>query len=300
MTTGPAELVVDARCTLGEGPVWSPNHQALIWTDIEGSRLWMYTAVDGGTESWPLPDRLCCFALCASGRLLLGLAKGLYWGALDAAPGEPIGVTLIAPIEPDLGSTRLNDGRTDRAGNFVFGTLNEHPGRAPIGSFYQYSGRHGLRRLDLGGVAVSNSICFGLDGATMYFCDSRSRTIRQCDYDAERAAVANVREFVRLGAEGGVPDGSVVDRDGCVWNAEWGGARVRRYTPQGVVDHEVPVPVPNPTCPAFGGRDFDQLYVTSSRQQMNEEELGRMPAAGGVFRVQTSARGLPDPPFQDQ
>ncbi len=294
-----AALVVDSRCTLGEGPVWSVREQALFWTDIEGARLWRYGAIDGGTESWALPDRLGSFALCTSGRVLLGLAKGLYWARLDAAPGEPLTTVLADAVEPDHPTTRINDGRTDRAGNFVFGTLNEAPGRAPIGSFYQFSTRRGLRRLNLDGVAIANSICFSPDGATIYFCDSPTRVIRCGDYDEETAGVSNVRDFVRLGTEDGQPDGSNVDADGCLWNAEWGSGRVRRYTPDGAVDVEAVVPVPHPTCVAFGGRALTDIFVTSARQEMTPEDLRAMPAAGGIFRITTSHRGLADAPFRD-
>lgn len=295
-----AELVADTRSTLGEGPVWSPREQALFWTDIEGARLWRYGAVDGGTESWTVPDRLGSFALCASGQVLLGLAKGLYWARLDAAPGEALDVRLAMPVEPELSTTRINDGRTDRAGNFVFGTLNEAPDRAPIGSFYQFSAAHGLRRLDLDSVAIANSLCFSGDGATIYFCDSLQRVIQRGEYDAATARVAHIRDFVRFADDDGLPDGSIVDSDGCLWNAEWGRARVRRYTPDGHVDREVTVPARNPTCVALGGPALNDLFVTSSRQEMSEEELRAMPGAGGLFRVATSCPGLLDRPFQDQ
>jgi L-arabinonolactonase len=297
---GPAELVVDARCTLGEGPLWWGRDRAVFWTDIEGARLWRFGVIDGGTEFWTLPDRLGSFAICESGRVLLGLAKGLYWTTLDAAPGEALAVTPAAPVEPDLTSTRINDGRTDRAGNFVFGTLNEDAGRAPIGSFYQFSATHGLRRLNLEGVAIANSLCFSPDGGTMYFCDSPTRVIRRGDYDAAGARVSNVREFVRLSDAEGLPDGSNVDSDGCLWNAAWGSGRVRRYTPDGRIDQEADIPAWNPTSVAFGGRDLNELFVTSSRQEMSDQQLRDMPGAGGLFRVLTGCRGVPDAPFQDR
>ena len=300
MTNARAELVVDARCTLGEGPVWHATEHAVLWTDIAGARLWRYGALDGGTESWPVPDRLACFALCASGRLLLGLAKGVYRARLDAAPGEMIAAELVAPVEPDLPATRLNDGRTDRDGNFVFGTLNEDPARAPIGSFYQFSRVHGLRRLNLEGVAISNSLCFSPDGGTIYFCDSLRRIIECGDYDSHNARVSHVRPFVRLADSDGLPDGSIIDSDGCLWNAEWGRARVRQYTPDGRVAGEVAIPAPNPTSVAFGGRGLDELFITSSRQEMTDEDLRAMPGAGGLFHVRTRHRGLPERVFQDQ
>jgi L-arabinonolactonase len=296
----PAMLVVDSECTLGEGLLWDGRRDALLWTDIERATLWLHHPDDGSTRTWRLPDRLGSFALCESGKLLLALAKGLVLADIDRPADGVLAVTMLVPLEVDLPSTRTNDGRTDRAGNFVFGTMNEHPDKAPIGSFYQYSRRHGLRRLALGGVAIPNSICFSPDGRTMFYCDSLSGRILQCRYDAESAEVSDSRPFAEFGAGRGLPDGSVIDADGCLWNAEWGAGVVRRYTPAGAVDREIPVPAKNPTCPAFGGRDLTELYVTSARQEMTPEELAATPDAGGVYAVRPAgARGLPESRFHD-
>jgi sugar lactone lactonase YvrE len=297
-----AALVVDSRCTLGEGLLWDPRRDALLWTDIERSALWLHHTDDGSTRTWRLPARLGSFALCDSGKLLLALAKGLYLADVDRPADDGIlPVTRLVALEENLPSTRTNDGRTDRAGNFVFGTLNEDPERAPIGSFYQYSMGSGLRRLELGGVAIPNSICFSPDGSTMYYCDSVRGRIFQCRYDAASAGVSDVRPFVEVGAGGGLPDGSIVDADGCVWNAAWGAGMVRRYSPAGAADREVVVPAKNPTCPAFGGRDLATLYVTSARQEMTPEELAATPEAGGVYGTELAGvRGLAEPRFRDR
>jgi L-arabinonolactonase len=295
-----AVLAVDARCTLGEGIVWWAAREALLWTDIQSSRLWWHSPADGVTRTWSLPDRLGSMAICASGVLLLGLAKSVCFADLDASPGEEIEVTHATPIEPGVSTTRINDGRTDRAGNFVFGTMNEDESKAPIGSFYQYSTAFGLRRLDLGGVHIPNSICFSLDGRTMYFCDSTARRIMRCDYDAASASVSNVREFAPFTPQQGTPDGSIVDSDDCLWNAEWGAARVRRYTPDGRIDRSIALPAKNPTCPVFGGADMDDLFVTSARQEMTPEELTHTPDAGSVYRVlHVGFQGVPDALFRD-
>jgi L-arabinonolactonase len=296
MPTSTAELYVDCRCTLGEGIVWDTRRGALLWTDIERSTLWMHGAA--GTRSWRAPDRLGSFALCASGRVLLALAKGLFLADIDAAAGPDLSVQLLEPLETNMPRTRTNDGRTDRSGNFVFGTFNEAQDGA-TGSFYQYSARRGLRRLNLGGVTIPNSICFSRDGRTMYFCDSPLGRIMRCDYDADSARVANVTDFVRLGENDGLPDGSIVDADDCVWNAAWGAGRVRRYSPDGRVLHEIHVAAKNTTCPAFGGEALVDLFVTSSRQEMSDEELASMPHAGGVYRyANAGVRGIADAPFK--
>jgi L-arabinonolactonase len=270
-----------------------------LWTDIENSTLWMYRPHDRLTRQWVLPDRLGSFVLCDSGRLLLGLAKSLVFADLDAASGANLPVVPVLPIEPEMARTRMNDGRIDRAGNFVFGTMNEDQDAAS-GSFYQYSSRFGLRRLDVGGVVIPNSICFSVDGRTMYFCDSPTGVIRQCEYDAESAGVANVREFTRYAEGRGLPDGSVVDGEGCLWNAVWAAGVVRRFDPAGGLMLEIPVPSRNLTCPAFGGDSLDQLFVTSSRQEMSDDDLAAAPSSGGVFELRGLARGVPDALFRDQ
>jgi L-arabinonolactonase len=249
---------------------------------------------DEVAHKWPLPDRLGSFAICDSGRLLLGLAKGLFLADLGPAPAAVPALMPLVPVEADSPRTRINDGRTDRAGNFVFGTMDdEHT--ASIGSFYQYSTRHGLRGLELGGVAIANSICFSPDGQTMYYCDSPERRIMRCRYDAESAAVSEKAVFAEFGPNQQFPDGSVIDSEGCLWNAEWGSGVVRRYTTAGMIACEIQVPAKNPTCVAFGGRDLDCLYITSARQEMSAAELAGTPHAGGVYRAFVDrVRGLAD------
>ncbi len=132
----PATLLVDCRCTLGEGIVWWPERRCLLWTDIEGRRLWMHRIDDNVTRQWPLPDRLGSFAICESGRLLFGLAKQLAFADLENRDGVELRIEHVIAVDPDFPHNRINDGRTDRAGNFVFGTMNELQDTA-AGSFYQ-------------------------------------------------------------------------------------------------------------------------------------------------------------------
>jgi sugar lactone lactonase YvrE len=298
-----AALLVDCRCELGEGLVWSVERRAWLWTDIERSQLWMYDPELDHARHWSLPERLGSFALCTSGKLLLALAKRLALVELDLtrADGRELSVNTLATVESDLPTTRTNDGRTDRAGNFVFGTMNEAADGVPLGSFYQYSAKHGLRQLALGGIVTANSICFSLDGRTMFYCDSRQRRIMVCDYDAGSARVANIREFVDFGDLAGGPDGSIIDADGHLWNAGWGAAKVRRFAPDGSIACEIDVPAKNVTCPAFGGSRLEELCVTTARRKMSAAELEAMPDAGGVFGVvPDGVRGVTDALFNDR
>lgn len=297
MTPQQAPLVLDLACMLGEGVLWDVRQQRWLWTDIEQACLYTWAGGSTPPQRHALSDRLGCLAVARSGRLLLGLAKGLAWGSFDAR-----GVTVkpLVPVEPDQPATRVNDGRTDRSGRFVFGTLHEAADRQAVGHFYQYSLRHGLRRLALPPVRIANSICFSPDGRTMYFTDSLSGVIQQCAYDSERAEVGTPSPFARVAAPAS-PDGSVVDADGCLWNAQWGAGLVSRYSPRGELLAQVQVAAPQVTCPAFGGPALDTLMLTSAREWMSPKALAQSPASGGLFSCQpTACIGLADALFEDE
>ena len=290
-----ASLLVDSRCQLGESILWCDRRSALFWTDIEACQLWMHTPATGETRHWALPSKLGCLALAADGRLLLGLAKTLQVADVDAATDTSLPITPLADVEPSNPDTRINDGRADRAGNFVFGTKSERDDGAAIGSFYQYSSQHGLRRLDLPQVAIPNSICFSLDGKTMYYCDSRRPRILCCYYDAENAVVSSSHTFVEVDAANASPDGSTIDAEGCLWNAQWGASRVVRYHPDGTTDRIVAVPVTQPSCCVIGGPASDALYISSARAELDDRALAHEPGAGGVFqRMLEGALGVPE------
>ncbi|HET6396724.1 MAG TPA: SMP-30/gluconolactonase/LRE family protein [Pseudoxanthomonas sp.] len=291
-----ARLAVDSRCAHGEGVLWCERRGLLLWVDIQGARLWLHAPADGRTLSWPLPDRPGCIGLAADGALLLALAKSLHRADLDAAlRGGDLPLRHLADVEPYVPHTRSNDGRADRHGNFVFGTMNEHPDRARTGAFYQFSAAHGLRRLPLPGAAIPNSICFSHDGRTLYYCDSTVPEILCCDYDPDAARTGTPRLFARMDRRGAEPDGSTVDAEGGLWNAQWGASQVVRYRPDGSVACRVAVPVPQPSCCAIGGPDLDVLYVITSPLGLDAAALRDAPGSGGLYAVPLGRRlGLPE------
>jgi len=298
-------LAFAQAAVLGEGVQWHAASGRWWWTDIESAKLYAWTPGQASALSCGLPERLGCFAHTRSGKLLLGLAKSLCLGTLadlQAVGSVDMRLQPLASVEASEPRTRINDGRTDRRGYFVFGGMNEVAGeRAPIAGFYQYSMRHGLRRLALPPVAIANSICFSLDGRTLYFCDSRAQLIQQCDYDAESAQVSQIRPFARMADTSAWPDGSVIDAEGCLWNAQWGAARVLRYAPDGRELQRYSVPVPQPSCPALGGAQLDQLLVTTARENLSPEALLAAPASGSLFGLALPrALALPDTLFDDE
>lgn len=282
------------QAILGESLVWDSQRQCWWWTDIEASAIYRWRESYVAPTMYSMPDRVGSFVLCQSGKILLGMTKSL--ALFDISTRR---VEQLVQVETDLPSTRVNDGRTDRAGNYVFGSIDQSTTREAIAHFYQYSLRHGLRQLDLPAVAIANSICFSLDGNTMYFCDTVSQRILQCNYDAASATVSHIRLFAETEAHA-YPDGSVIDSQGCLWNAQWGASRVVQYAPDGRVLQILNLLAKNPTCPAFGSAGLHQLVLTSSRKDMSALELQEMPDAGGLFAIRLpNVQGVTDTLFND-
>ena len=281
----PFSLALAQAATLGEGLQWHAGSGRWWWTDIEAATLHAWTPGEPTTLTVRLPERVGCFVHARSGRLLLAMAKRLAWltlpdlRATGTVHAEP---ETIAPLEPQL-ATRANDGRCDRSGALVFGMLHEADPQRPVAGLYQYSLARGLRRLPLDGVAIANSICFSPDGRRLYHADTPTRRILVCDYDSASARVSQPRVFVEKAAEHGFPDGSTIDAEGHLWNAEWGAGTVARYAPSGQLVGRWTAPVANTTCPAFGGQAGDQLLVTTARAGLSSAALMARPQSGSLF-----------------
>jgi sugar lactone lactonase YvrE len=148
------------------------------------------------------------------------------------------------------------------------------------------------------GFTVSNGMGWSPNGRTMYFTDTRRRVILAFNFDLETGRIDNRRVFVEVPADSGFPDGLTVDGEGFVWSAEWGGWCVTRYAPTGEIERKVRLPVSNVTNCAFGGRNLDELYITSARVTLSDEDLVAQPLAGALFCLKTNVRGQKERRFK--
>ncbi|MEM9574367.1 MAG: SMP-30/gluconolactonase/LRE family protein [Pseudomonadota bacterium] len=285
-----ANLIVDCQNQHGEGIFWNPADRLVWWTDIEGRALWSLDPITQKTQVFSMKDRVCCFAPRRQGGLIVAYAD--HVALLDLKTGEE---RDIYKFEPENEETRLNDGRTDRQGRFVLGGMNEKSGKA----------NSSVIRIDpdltvttlFDGVSCANSTCFSANGDTMYFADTPKREIVAFDYDIDSGTPSNHQTHGSFSNEPGLPDGSCVDAEGGVWNAEWEGGRVVRIAPDGQIDQIIEVPVCKPTCCAFGGADLKTLFITTSRLMSDEELLSKEPHSGGLYAVEPGVRGVEDAPF---
>ena len=286
---GEVRCVAQSRSVLGEGPLWDQRAGRLYWFDIKGRRLHWFEPVSGAIEQRRLAVQVSAAALRSGGGMLAASERGLE--LLDPQSGA---LELIEAKESDLDGFRSNDGKIDVRGVFWWSVMDEDGGRRP-GRVYRKAPGAPSRRV-LEGIHIPNTISTTPDGRTLYLADSALGTlyafrIRDSGDLGERTVVATT-------AEGeGAPDGSAVDEEGCVWNAQWGGGRVVRYTSDGRIDRIVAMPVSQPSSCAFGGPEMRTLYVTSARDGLGDEALSREPEAGGLFAFEAGVRGMKLPLF---
>jgi L-arabinonolactonase len=282
------ECVLRADALLGEGPVWSVREQLLYWVDIRAPALHRLDPATGVDRVWPMPEPIGAVALMAGGGLLVALASGLF--RFDPATGA---LAAVMPIEADIATSRMNDGRCDRQGRFWVGSMDRSTPMSR-GSLYRYDPDGSLYRL-LSGIEVPNGLAFSRDGGTLHFCDSPSLCLQTFAL-SEAGELTGGKVLARCEPPG-VPDGAVVDAEGCLWVAHFDGARVTRFRPDGSLDRVIPMPVGRPTACCFGGADLDTLFVTSARVNLDAAALQATPLAGSVLAVRPGVKGLPEPLF---
>lgn len=287
------EIAADQGDVLGEGPVWDHRSEVLWWVDIKGATLHRLDPSTEQVDSWSFSEPVGSLALrvpaTGNGQGLL-LAVGTRLLGFDPATGSAEPLTRCADEPP---GNRLNDGKTDPAGRFWVGSMDDDE-QQPVGTLYRFDPDHTLHRI-LGGLDIPNSLAWSTDGSTMYFTETRDRTVVAFDAHPD-GSLSNRRVFVQVPGPGS-PDGAAVDAEGGVWVCEWGGGRVVRYRSDGTPDRVIEVPVSNPTCCCFGGPRFDRLYITTARKGLDSAELADQPQAGAVFVIEPGVTGLPAAPF---
>lgn len=234
---------------------WDASGGRWWWSHSGAPSVHAWSEKDNATLTGKLPDQAGLIAHCSSGRLLVGLPKRLCLTEAPSRPAQQLKVRPLVPVDAAEPRTAISDGCTDRRGFLVFGTANASGDQRPIGSFYQFSVQHGLRRLALPAVAHASGICFSGDGQRMYFADAARAAIMCCDYDAERGRVSRIGIFAEL-EPGAAARGSVVDQAGCLWSAQPG--LLVQYDENGKVLRRIAVDC---AAPAFGGTRLNQLMA---------------------------------------
>jgi sugar lactone lactonase YvrE len=279
------------QAQLGEGARWDARRGELLWVDILAGRVNRErVAADGGlipVRTYQVPGTVGAVAPVEGDEGWL-LAAGMGFAYLTP-DGSLRSLAEVAPA-----GTRMNDAACDPQGRFWAGTKADRAGGAAL---YRLD-PNGRTEVMLDGLTISNGLGWSPDGSTMYFAHTTLRVIHAFAFDGERGTISDGRVLVRVDEEVGGPDGLTVDADGDLWVAIFGGGRVRRYSPDGELREELPVPATETTSCAFAGPGLNRLYVTTATEYWSHEQRRAEPAAGLVYRFDMDTTGRPAEPFR--
>lgn len=297
------ECVVAPGNHVGESPIWSPHDGRLYWVDSTGRRvgkpaIWRLDPQSSDCQSWSIDEDVGSMVLRANGGAILACKDKFC--LFDFESGE---LEVVATVEHEDPRVRLNDGKCDRKGRFLVGGMDDLE-ELPIAGLYRLDADFTLTKIG-DGIICSNGPCFSPDDRTFYLADTFAREMWAYDYDIETGKVSNRRMFADLADEDGVADGSTVDAEGYVWNAQLVAGELVRYAPDGSVDMRIGMPVRNITSVNFGGPKLDEIYVTSmarvdhtDRHSVFRVEDKPQFSAGALFRIKgLGITGLPEPRF---
>jgi sugar lactone lactonase YvrE len=274
-----AEQVTGPVAYHGEGPVWSERWGGLRWVDMLAGDILSLVA-DGIINRRHVGTIAAALRPRRRGGAVIGVERGF---ALEEADGT---IKHMDELWTDT-NVRMNEGGCDPDGRFYCGSM-AYDQQPDAGTLYRLD-PDGSVRVVLENVTISNGLEWSPDGSRTYYNDSPTQRIDVFDYEVE-SGLSRRRPFAEVPAEAGLPDGLTVDEEGGVWVALYGGGSVRRYTPEGVLDEVIEVAAKQVTACTFGGSGLDQLFITTSREDLKP---GEDPLAGSLFQAAVGVAGMP-------
>ena len=283
------ELLDNCNNSLGEGITYSSSNNNLYWLDIGNiSKLYSLDLSSNKKEIFELPEIVTATSIKSQNELILATTNGLKLFNTSNKKFES-----VVNIENQQSLTRSNDGASDALGRFWFGTMQNNfdkngngiPLKENIGKLYKVDTNKKISVIeeDLG---IPNTFVWSPDNKNFYFTDTLNGTILSYNFELESGELSNKKNFAIF--DRGLPDGSTIDTDGCVWNCRWGGSCIVRFTPSGKVDQIIEMPVQNITNCVFGGKDMKTLFVTTAS---NEDKNN---LDGSLFSINLNYQGIED------
>ncbi|MBO9619926.1 MAG: SMP-30/gluconolactonase/LRE family protein [Niabella sp.] len=291
--TREARLLSNTHYLLGEGAAWHPQWRQFLCVDILGKKVVRVDPQSGALKETQLDKCVSAVVPAEGDRLLVALQGSLE--ELDIATGN---LQEIITIEADLPGNRCNDGKCDASGRFWIGTMHVDA-KDGQGALYNFDGES-LNKV-IGSRTISNGLAWSPDNKTMYYTDSAEHTIKAFDFDLETGTITRDRVIVEIMAANHMPDGICVDAEGMLWVAVWGAGTVHRYNPDnGMLLGKIIIDAPHVSNCAFGGKDMQQLFITTARSGLTASQLEQYPLSGGLFLADTGIKGMSGFPFKSR
>jgi sugar lactone lactonase YvrE len=273
------EVISHSPSYLAEGPIWDEQKQAILWVDILNGKILEFNLERKQVGTLEFDEPIGAVALFPDGDLLAAMQSGIYSikrGTTDR--------TFLCHPESGNPTNRYNDGKCDPYGRFWIGSMAQDHKQGAGNLFTVYPNlKCNLQR---SGVSISNGLAWSNDHKTLYYIDSPTRCIQAFDYNAESGTISNARVAFEIPEKEGVPDGMTIDSEGMLWIAHWDGWQVARWNPKtGEKLLGYKLPAAQITSCAFGGENLEDLYITSAREGLTDQDITSQPLAGSVFVI---------------
>ena len=215
---------VDERCHLGEGPTYDAATDTAWWFDILERRLFEARLGSG---------RISIHSL---GRMASALARIDAKRQLDRRRRRSLCPLIVGRADDALPSAR--SGQSLQRVRTMPGCIRpERSGSAPWDARRRRGWARSMRciaarsRCSMTGITIPNAICFSPDGAIGYFADTAKNVLFRVELDPATGLPRSAPGALFTRRGGGGIDGAVVDADGLIWNARWGGGCIDVYSP---------------------------------------------------------------------
>ncbi|MBL7761912.1 MAG: SMP-30/gluconolactonase/LRE family protein [Chitinophagaceae bacterium] len=281
-----ASLLYKSENILAEGPLWHTKRKSFFWVDIDGKSFQEYNWQTKQVQQWKLDYRPSLLIEHADGNLIIGMQGGIAYFDLNSNA-----MRWLCKLEEDIPNNRTNDGGCDPMGRIWIGTMDRQFAKGKGSLYCIHHDMKPERKIE--NVSISNGLVWSLDEARMYFIDTPTQQVKGYLFNKETGDIQFEKIIIAIDKDkSGSPDGMCMDAEGMLWIAQWNGFGVYRYNPvTGECLDKIELPVPQVSSCAFGGGDNDYLFITTARENMDEEAIEKYPLSGNVFIVKMNVRG---------
>ena len=272
------EVFDDRRCWLGEGPTATgTNNNHVQWVDILNGKVLSKNIETNKTSEYKMEDHVGFAIPRTNGGDVLGTANG---PVLRNTEGE---ITKLPGREKDEFKSRWNDAKVSYTGDLFLGTLSYDLVPKASGLYRISQDGCEIKKI-VGEVTLANGLDWSVDNQTFYFIDSLEHCVDAFSYDGVN--ITDRRTVIKFN-ENEIPDGMCVDSEDGLWIAFWDGSEVRRYDEKYKLSERIELPVSYTTSCTFGGKDLDQLVITTA----HNNEMAKHPQVGMTFICNPGIKG---------
>ncbi len=282
-TTEP-RVIWNIKCKLGEGTLWVKEHNSIYFVDIKKKKICILNIKNNKKKQIKVNKEVGFLAHVKKNIFILGLQGEIR---IQNLKSKKILKSIFT--EPNIKLNRTNDGKTDAAGNLWFGTMDNLERKIEKGSLYKLDKNLILTKVDKN-YRITNGPAF-LDQYNFYHTDSSKKKIYKIKINKNNKIVSK-KIFKTFSDKEGVPDGMTLDKNKNLWVAHYHGACISVFNNKAKLIHRIQFPAKNITNCTFGGKNNNELFVTSATKGMNGAELRKYRYSGSLFSVKTNSKGI--------